>query len=81
MNQLDLVIINTQHNPTEISLLKKKNSFHKKPIQSFRGKQWSEDVVKYLMDLAMKYQSYLLIDDAYYCVNDPHIPIANTLKI
>lgn len=33
------------------------------------------------MDLASKYQSYLLIDDAYYCVNDPTISIVNTLKI
>ena len=27
-----------------------------------------------LMDIASKYQSYFLIDDAYYCVNDPTIP-------
>ncbi|CAF1390340.1 unnamed protein product [Rotaria sordida] len=61
VDQIDLVIINTQHNPT--------------------GQQWSEDVVNYLMDLACKYQSYVLIDDAYYCVNDPRIEVVNTLKI
>ena len=33
------------------------------------------------MDLAYKYESYLLIDDAYYCVNDPRIEVVNTLKI
>jgi len=33
------------------------------------------------MDLSIKYSSYLLIDDAYYCVNDPNIKIVNTLKI
>jgi hypothetical protein len=37
--------------------------------------------VNYLIDLAIKYQSYLLIDDAYYCVNDPTIPVVNTFKI
>ncbi|CAF4379672.1 unnamed protein product, partial [Adineta steineri] len=59
--KIDLVIINTQHNPT--------------------GKQWSPDVVNFLMDLAWKHESYLLIDDAYYCVHDPRVEIVNTLKI
>ncbi|CAF1319852.1 unnamed protein product [Adineta steineri] len=59
--KIDLVIINTQHNPT--------------------GKQWSLDVVNFLMDLAWKHESYLLIDDAYYCVHDPRVEIVNTLKI
>ncbi|CAF1489725.1 unnamed protein product [Didymodactylos carnosus] len=61
VKHLDLVIINTQHNPT--------------------GKQWTSDVVNYLIDLALKYHSYLLIDDAYYCVNDPRIPVVNTVKL
>ena len=52
-----------------------------KILQTFRGKQWSIEVVNYLMDLADRHESYLLIDDAYYCVNDPTIEVVNTLKI
>jgi hypothetical protein len=50
-------------------------------IYSFSGKQWSGDVINYLMDLAYKNESYVLIDDAYYCVHDPTVEVVNTLKI
>lgn len=57
-----LVIVNAQHNPT--------------------GIQFSPDAVQWLFDIVKSNDTaHLLIDDAYFAVIDPTVPVTNTLKI
>ncbi|MBU2709639.1 aminotransferase class I/II-fold pyridoxal phosphate-dependent enzyme [Zooshikella harenae] len=50
------------------------------PQHNPTGMQWPIEVTEYLLELCASEKSYLLIDDAYYNVHDPRIPITNTLK-
>lgn len=44
------------------------------------GMQWPVEVTEYLLDLCAREDGYLLIDDAYYNVHDPRVPVVNHLK-
>ncbi|MEY4475914.1 MAG: hypothetical protein RL248_1681 [Pseudomonadota bacterium] len=50
------------------------------PQHNPTGKQWPTTVTKYLLNVCLQEEAYLLLDDAYYCVHDPRIPVVNHLK-
>lgn len=50
------------------------------PQHNPTGKQWPIKVTQYLLELAAAESSYLLLDDAYYNVHDPRVPVCNHLK-
>ena len=50
------------------------------PQHNPTGMQWSLGVTEYLLDLCARESGYLLLDDAYYNVHDPRVPVVNHLK-
>lgn len=50
------------------------------PQHNPTGKQWSAEITEYLLNLCSQEDAYLLLDDAYYCVHDPRVPVVNHLK-
>ncbi|WP_261372452.1 pyridoxal phosphate-dependent aminotransferase [Yersinia aldovae] len=50
------------------------------PQHNPTGKQWPTTVTQYLLNLCLQEDAYLLLDDAYYCVHDPRVPVVNHLK-
>lgn len=51
------------------------------PQHNPTGMQWPAEVTTYLLDLCSQESGYLLIDDAYYNVHDPRVPVANHLRV
>lgn len=50
------------------------------PQHNPTGMQWPTEVTAYLLRLCAEESGYLLLDDAYYNVHDPRVPVVNTLK-
>lgn len=50
------------------------------PQHNPTGMQWPVDVTLHLLELCARESGYLLIDDAYYNVHDPRVPVVNHLK-
>lgn len=50
------------------------------PQHNPTGMQWPAEVTLYLLELCAGEGGYLLIDDAYYNVHDPRVPVVNHLK-
>lgn len=50
------------------------------PQHNPTGMQWPVDVTAFLLELCAKESGYLLLDDAYYNVHDPRVPVINHLK-
>lgn len=50
------------------------------PQHNPTGMQWPVEVTQYLLALAADQGGHLLLDDAYYCVHDPRVPVVNHLK-
>ncbi len=50
------------------------------PQHNPTGMQWPSEITTYLLQVAAEESSYLLIDDAYYNVHDPRIPLVNAIK-
>ncbi|WP_020405827.1 aminotransferase class I/II-fold pyridoxal phosphate-dependent enzyme [Hahella ganghwensis] len=50
------------------------------PQHNPTGRQWPIEVTEFLLLLCAEETAYLLIDDAYFGVHDPRIPIVNHLK-
>lgn len=50
------------------------------PQHNPTGMQWPTDVTVYLLELCARESGYLLVDDAYYNVHDPRVPVVNHLK-
>nr|WP_314540710.1 aminotransferase class I/II-fold pyridoxal phosphate-dependent enzyme [uncultured Massilia sp.] len=50
------------------------------PQHNPTGMQWPVEVTQYLLALAADQGGYMLLDDAYYCVHDPRVPVVNHLK-
>lgn len=50
------------------------------PQHNPTGQQWPAEVTRYLLDVCAQEDGYLLLDDAYYCVHDPRVPVVNHLK-
>ncbi|MAM88827.1 MAG: aminotransferase [unclassified Hahellaceae] len=51
------------------------------PQHNPTGKQWASDVTAFLLELSARESAYLLIDDAYYNVHDPLVPVENHLRV
>jgi aspartate/methionine/tyrosine aminotransferase len=51
------------------------------PQHNPTGQQWADEVTEYLLNLAAREDGFLLLDDAYYCVHDPRVPVVNHLKV
>lgn len=50
------------------------------PQHNPTGMQWPAEITDFLLRLAAQESAYLLIDDAYYNVHDPRVPLVNALK-
>jgi aspartate/methionine/tyrosine aminotransferase len=50
------------------------------PQHNPTGMQWPVEVTEYLLNLCAQHDAYLLLDDAYYNVHDPRVPVVNHLK-
>lgn len=50
------------------------------PQHNPTGMQWPTAATEYLLELCARESGYLLIDDAYYDVHDPRVPVVNHLK-
>lgn len=50
------------------------------PQHNPTGMQWPVEVTEYLLNLCARHEAYLLLDDAYYNVHDPRVPVVNHLK-
>jgi histidinol-phosphate/aromatic aminotransferase/cobyric acid decarboxylase-like protein len=50
------------------------------PQHNPTGMQWPTEVTAYLLRLCAQESGYLVLDDAYYNVHDPRVPIVDTLK-
>jgi aspartate/methionine/tyrosine aminotransferase len=50
------------------------------PQHNPTGMQWPAEVTQFLLDICTQETGYLLIDDAYYNVHDPRVPVVNHLK-
>ncbi|MDN4055878.1 aminotransferase class I/II-fold pyridoxal phosphate-dependent enzyme [Massilia sp. YIM B02763] len=50
------------------------------PQHNPTGMQWPVEVTQYLLALVADQGGHLLLDDAYYCVHDPRVPVVNHLK-
>ena len=50
------------------------------PQHNPTGMQWPVDVTAYLLELCAREGGYLLLDDAYYKVHDPRVPVINHLQ-
>ena len=50
------------------------------PQHNPTGMQWPTWVTEYLLELCAQEDAYLLLDDAYYNVHDPRVPVVNHLK-
>ena len=50
------------------------------PQHNPTGKQWPVNVTQLLLKVAAEESGYLLIDDAYYNVHDPRVPLVNAIK-
>ncbi|PZF91855.1 aminotransferase [Micromonospora deserti] len=50
------------------------------PQHNPTGMQWPADVTTHLLHLCAAESGYLLVDDAYYAVHDPRVPLVNGLK-
>lgn len=50
------------------------------PQHNPTGMQWPAEVTTYLLRLCAEESGYLLLDDAYYNVHDPRVPVVNGLK-
>lgn len=50
------------------------------PQHNPTGMQWPIGVTEYLLEVCSTESAYLLLDDAYYNVHDPRVPVANHLK-
>ncbi len=50
------------------------------PQHNPTGMQWPIEVTEYLLQVCSTEAAYLLLDDAYYNVHDPRVPVANHLK-
>jgi aspartate/methionine/tyrosine aminotransferase len=50
------------------------------PQHNPTGMQWPTEVSVYLLELCARESGYLLLDDAYYNVHDPRVPVVNHLK-
>lgn len=51
------------------------------PQHNPTGMQWPNEVTEYLLELCAREDGYLLLDDAYYNVHDPRVPVVNHLKV
>lgn len=65
--------------------LKKRGDVHislavSNPQHNPTGMQWPTEVTSFLLQVCAEESGYLLIDDAYYNVHDPRVPVVNTLK-
>lgn len=65
--------------------LKNRGDYHigiavSNPQHNPTGMQWPTEVTAYLLQVCAEESGYLLIDDAYYNVHDPRVPVINTLK-
>jgi aspartate/methionine/tyrosine aminotransferase len=50
------------------------------PQHNPTGMQWPLEVTRFLLEICAQEGGYLLIDDAYYNVHDPRVPVVNHLK-
>lgn len=50
------------------------------PQHNPTGMQWPAEVTTYLLRLCAEDGGYFLLDDAYYNVHDPRVPVVNSLK-
>lgn len=50
------------------------------PQHNPTGMQWPFAVTEFLLNVGAEESSYLLLDDAYYSVHDPRVPVHNHLK-
>ena len=50
------------------------------PQHNPTGMQWSLDATLFLLERCAATSAYLLLDDAYYNVHDPRVPVVNHLK-
>jgi len=50
------------------------------PQHNPTGMQWPIEITTFLLELCAETSGYLLLDDAYYKVHDPRVPLVNHLK-
>lgn len=50
------------------------------PQHNPTGMQWPLEVTEYLLDVCAQESAYLLLDDAYFSVHDPRVPVFNHLR-
>lgn len=50
------------------------------PQHNPTGMQWPTEATEYLLEVCAQEGGYLLLDDAYYNVHDPRVPVVNHLK-
>ena len=51
------------------------------PQHNPTGMQWPAEITIHLLRLCARESAYLLLDDAYYNVHDPRVPVGNHLKV
>ena len=51
------------------------------PQHNPTGMQWAPETTLFLLQICADESAYMLLDDAYYNVHDPRVPVSNHLKI